>query len=149
MDFTYYATITCDEQEYLVDFPAFNGGVFAGGESLREACANASTVLRLAIAEYLDSGWTIPVDATTIDEGYAVFTVEVSEDFIAETKCVTPSEAAEYLEVSIGRISQMLSEGKLEAYQHGGRRLVTIASMNARKAANPKPGRPRVSKTPC
>ena len=93
MDFTYRATIMCEEQECFVDFPAFGGGVFASGESIREACANASTVLRLAIAEYLDSGRTLPVDEAATGEGCAVFTVEVSEDFIAETRCATPSEA--------------------------------------------------------
>lgn len=142
MDFTYEATITQEEGSYLIDFPAFGGGVFADGDTLPEACESASTTLRLAIAEYLDSGLPLPPSGD-INTARAIFAVEVSDSFIAETKCLNYAEAAEFLNVSIGRISQMASEGQLEVYRHDGRKLITIASLNARKASQPKAGRPR------
>ena len=147
MDFTYYAIVEEQEDGWFVDFPSFGGGVFAEGNTAQEAIACASETLRLAIAEYLDEGWRLP-NQSTFETGICVFTVEVSDDYIAGSKCVTPKEAAEILGVSAGRISQMLNDGVLEAYVHGGRRLVTIASLNARKAASVKAGRPKAPACP-
>ena len=147
MDFTYGATVEQQEDGYFVEFPAFGGGVFADGDTLAEACASASTTLRLAIAEYLESGIRLP-DPGSLEEGRMVFTVEVSDPFIIESKCMTPGEAAEYLGVSAGRISQMLNEGQLETLSHAGRKLITLASLNARRAASPKAGRPRKAGRP-
>lgn len=56
---------------------------------------------------------------------------------------MTVSEAAEYLEVTPGRVSQLLSSGQLEPYMYGNTRLVTIASVNERLANKPEAHRPR------
>ncbi|BAK45575.1 glycerol-3-phosphate dehydrogenase [Eggerthella sp. YY7918] len=50
--------------------------------------------------------------------------------------------------MSPGRISQMLTSGQLEAYQNGGKRMVTIASVNERKANPPAPHRTAPPKAP-
>lgn len=83
-DHTYGATVEWDEDRVLVDFPAFGGGVFAHGDSIADAAPDAATVLRMAIAEYLDSGKPLPDDA--LDGAEMVFCVEVSDDFIAATR---------------------------------------------------------------
>lgn len=141
MDYTYSATVEQNEEGFFIDFPAFDGAAFADGDTLEEAAKSAATVLRLTIADYLDSGDELPRDSVIVAP-YTFFTVEVSDDFIAESKCMTPSEAAEYLGISKGRVSQLLDSGVLETYMHGGRRLVTIASVNKRLANTPQPGRP-------
>lgn len=83
-DYTYGATVERDEDGVLVEFPAFGGGVFAYGDSVADAAPDAATVLRMAIAEYLDSGKRLPDD--DLEGAEMVFTVEVSEEFIAKTR---------------------------------------------------------------
>ena len=83
-DYTYSATVERDEDGVLVEFPAFDGQAFAGGDTLDEAARSAATVLRLTIAEYLDSGKPLPDDA--LEGAEMVFCVEVSKSFIARTR---------------------------------------------------------------
>lgn len=92
MDYTYSATVEQFEDGVFIDFPAFDGQAFAGGESLKRAVQSASAVLRLTIADYVDNGYQLPEDDP---EGAGmVFCVEVSESFIAESKVISPIEAA-------------------------------------------------------
>lgn len=83
-DYTYGATVERDEDGVFVEFPAFGGQAFAGGDTLDEAARSAATVLRLTIAEYLDSGKPLPDD--DLEGVEMVFVVEVSEDFIVGTR---------------------------------------------------------------
>lgn len=55
-------------------------------------------------------------------------------------EAVSNSEAAEMLEVSRGRVSQLISAGILETDDEGW---VTVESIERRIASNPKAGRPR------
>lgn len=141
MTYTYEGEIKEQEGGWLVTFPAFPG-CFGGGDTVGEACENAAEALRLFIAESLDNGERLP-RAEFSTPPQAVFVVEVTDEYIAETKCMTVSQAAQELGVSPGRVSQMLTSGQLEPYQHGGRRMVTIASVNDRKANPPAPHRPK------
>lgn len=83
---TYGATVERDEDGVLVEFPAFSGQAFAGGDTLGEAARSAATVLRLTIAEYLDSGEPLPED--DLEGAEMIFVVEVNEEFIAESRVV-------------------------------------------------------------
>lgn len=69
-----------------------------------------------------------------------VVAVQASLDAI---DAVSASEAARLLGVSRGRVSQMLKSGLLEGYSKGRSTFVTRASIDARIAENPGPGRPR------
>jgi len=69
--------------------------------------------------------------------------VDVSSEFIARTKCVTVTEAAYELGVTRSRVSHMLDAGILQGIPYGNERLVTIASVNARKLTPRGAGRPR------
>lgn len=142
MDYTYYAIIEEDEDGFTIDFPAFDGQLYTDGSTMTEASKNASDVLRLMLAEYIYAGMTLP-STGDMDGCNAVFTVEVTDDFITETQCMSFSQAAEELGVSKGRISQMVKSGQLELFEHRGKRMVTIASVNARQNQQPKAGRPR------
>ncbi|MBQ9041446.1 MAG: type II toxin-antitoxin system HicB family antitoxin [Eggerthellaceae bacterium] len=115
---------------------------YASGSTVAEATEGCATALKLAIADMIESGEVLPKPVFS-DPPQVVLCVEVSDDYIAASKCVTISEAAKELGVSHGRVCQMLNEGSLEAYMHGGRRMVTIASINKRKKTNPGAGRPR------
>jgi predicted RNase H-like HicB family nuclease len=129
---------------YSVTFPQLSDA-FTYGKDLNEAVLRASEVLELVIAEYLDEGISLP---EPVFEGHADdvlrigISVEVTPDLIARTRCVTTSEAATMLNLSRGRVSHMLDAGILQALPFGNERLVTIASINERKANPRKAGRP-------
>lgn len=143
MTYTYEATITEQDGGWFVSFPSFPGA-YSFGSTVKEACDGAAESLRLTIAEHIDTGLQLP--SSSIDtKPEAVFCVEVSDSFISESKCMTVTEAAQELGVTLGRVAQLLDAGLLEPYQFGGQRLVTIASVNARKQSSPRRGRPRKS----
>ena len=56
---------------------------------------------------------------------------------------MTAADAARELGVSTARVSQLIGAGLLESWRDGTKRLVTRASVEARKAYGPRPGRPR------
>lgn len=141
MSYVYGGQIEKVDGSFLASIPAFPG-CFGGGDTIADACRNASEALRLFIAEYLDGGTPLPPQIISTEPS-VVFSVDVTDEFLASSKCMTVSDAAEALGISPGRVSQLLDSGGLEAYQHGGTRMVTIASVNARKNNKPAPHRPK------
>ena len=139
--YTYEGTLERHEDGWFAAVPAFPGA-FAGGATAGEACEGAAEALRLNIAEHVDKGLPLPPQEIG-DSPQLVLCVEVSDEYVAETKCMTQAEAARELGITTGRVSQLITAGLLEPYQHGGRQLVTIASVNARKQSAPRRGRPR------
>lgn len=142
--YTYEATITEQDGGWFVSFPDLPGA-YSFGRTVREACEGAAESLRLTIAEHIDTGLPLP-ESSIEAKPEAVFCVEVGDAFVAESKCMTVSEAAHELGVSVGRVSQLLSNGQLEVYQNGGTRMVTIASVLERKLNPPAPHRPKSNK---
>ena len=69
-----------------------------------------------------------------------VVSVEVSLDVVST---VSAKEAAEMLGIGKARVSTMVKDGILAGYKDGRDMRVTVDSINARKAAKPKAGRPR------
>lgn len=146
MTYVYEATVDVDESGcYYVEVPQLQG-VFAGGETLAEAYGNVAVNMQLVIADMLERGEPLPEPEFSDPAGPAVC-VAVDEVFIQESKCLTVSEAAEELGVSPGRVSQLLDSGGLVPLVVDGRRLVTIASVNERKATPRRAGRPRKEAT--
>jgi|GEM_PF-373170 predicted RNase H-like HicB family nuclease len=141
MTYTYAATITEQDGGWFVSFPDFPGA-YSFGSTMQEACRGAAESLRLTIAEHIDGGLPIP-ESSIEAKPEAVFCVEVSDYYIARTSCMTVTEAAAELGVSPSRVSQLLSRGQLEARELDGQRLVTIESINRRKANPPAPHRPK------
>lgn len=144
MTYVYEAVLLHDPDGYQVAFPDFPGAL-TDGDTVEEACENAVEVLQLVIAEYIDKGNSVP-KATFSDHPQLIIAAEVTDEIIAETKCMTISEASEILGVTSGRVSQLLNSGQLEPYQNGGQRMVTIASVNERLHSQHGPGRPRKNK---
>ena len=141
MLYTYEARLWNDEGVWYADCPTF-AGLFADGKTVKEACENAAGFLQLMIAEAIDEGTPLPKAVFSEHPGL-VLCVEVSKEFVKTSKCMTFAEAAGELGISHGRVSQLASNGQLEVVEHGGRRLVTIASVNERKANPPAPHRSR------
>lgn len=127
---------------WTVDFPDFGGDCFTDGRTVEQAAANAVDVLVLTVASYVEDGWDLP-RPTFHEPPLAVVCAEVDERAIEMTKCLTIAQAADELGVSRSRVSQLLSAGRLESREFDGRRMVTIDSVNARKASPPAPHRPR------
>lgn len=139
MDYTYEGDIENVEGDWLVTFPQFDG-TFGGGHTIDEACENAAEALRLRIASIVDEREPLP---RFHNPSRVVFTVEVDDKYVRRTACMTVSEAAEMLGISRGRVSQLLNLGRLDAVVIDGKRMVTIASVNARLAEDVKAGRPK------
>ena len=144
MRYVYDAVIERDEDGYAVSFPQFPEAVTFGA-TREEASRRAAEVLVLALAERIEEGGEIP-SQESVAEVLSVG-VEVTGDDIDKSKCLTIDQAAQELGVSAGRVSQLASSGKLTAVTFGKRRMVTIASVNERKANPPLPSRPRKVKT--
>ena len=143
MTYTYEADIEQSEGGWLVTVRAFPG-CFGGGRSVGKACENAAQALRLFIAEYIGSGRKLP-RSTFRNPPRVVLCVEVDAGFVDASRCMGTKQAAEELGVTPGRVSQLVRSGLLEAVEVDGRRMVTIASVNARKDNPPAPHRPKRS----
>lgn len=143
MVYAYEAEFTHDRMDecWYVRFPDFDGSLTEGFD-VSDAAANAADLLTLLIAERLDEGDPLP-QPTFHEPPLSVVCVDVTPDVIEGTKLLTVKEAAEYLEVSSSRVSQLLTSGQLEARDFHGRRMVTIASINDRIANKPAAHRPR------
>ncbi|MCL2807008.1 MAG: type II toxin-antitoxin system HicB family antitoxin [Coriobacteriia bacterium] len=143
--FIYEATITQEDDGHFVQFEDI-GAAYAHGATLNEAMVAAAETLQLVLAEYLDTGLPLPEPVFRLSSDGAMrvaVAVDVGDEFIEQSKCVTASEAASRLGVSNARITHMLDSGVLQAVPYGKDRLVTLASINERLANPKKAGRPR------
>lgn len=113
------------------------------GYDFRDAATMAADWLRAEAEHWLMSG----IEPPELELNHAprhggqvtIIGVSVSLEAI---DTVTASEAAELLGVSRPRITQMIKSGKLEGYTKGHATFVTRASVEARLAERPRPGRP-------
>lgn len=141
--YIYDAVITHEtDGSYFIDFPVFDGG-FSDGQTKEEAVREGAEMLKLLIADYIDRGDDLPVYHKETAGEVVTIAVDVDSAFIQETKCMTVTEASKALNVTKGRVSQMLTTGKLQAVNTPNSRLVTIASVNKRKKENCHAGRPK------
>lgn len=129
MFYTYDAVVIKDGDGYSVSFPQFPDA-FTFGETREEAALRAAEVLQLILAEHIEDGIELPQQERVAE----VFSVGVSitSDDIDQSKCMTINQAAEALDLTPGRVSQLASNGKLQAVTFGKKRMVTIASVNER-----------------
>lgn len=128
---TYEARLWKGDDAWYAEVPAYLA-LFAEGDTVGEACENAAGFLQLLIADDIDEGRPLSSAKFTDNPGL-VLCVEVNADFIEASKCVTFAEAAEALGVTRGRVSQLVANGQLDVVEHGGKRLVTIASVENRR----------------
>ena len=109
-----------------------------------EAAAMAADWLRGEVEHWLMTGTRLPSPplGNVPLRGGRVCIVGVSCSLEA-IDTMTASEAAQALGVSRPRISQMIKSGRLEGFTRGHATFVTTASVRARLAEPPRPGRPR------
>lgn len=130
MDCTHEGALERTEDGWFASVPSLEG-VYGAGGTVDEACASCSEALRMCIASAIEGGLPFP-EPEFGTAPQAVFTVEVDDGYVKATSCMTMRDAAEALGVSIGRVSQLVKGGPLDAVRIDGRRMVTIASVSAR-----------------
>lgn len=132
-----------ESEGLLLAFPYdMEGGT--QGEDFKDICEMAADWLQSEMEHRAMHELDIP-EATfgnTPKHGGQNIIVAVSAGVDTVQK-VLPSEAARMLGVTPGRVTQMVAANQLEAFEDAGRTWVTVASVEARLAEQPKAGRPR------
>ena len=118
------------------------------GETLEEACEMAADWLRVMCEDCAmhDKEFPVPTFGNNPRNGGRVVLLGI-EAGLDTVRKVTASEAARTLGVTPGRVTQMLDAGLLEGWREGHRTWVTMDSVEARLAEQPKAGRPRKAAT--
>lgn len=132
-----------EEEGEILAFPFdFPGGT--QGRDLAEASKMAADWLKTELEYRLMERECIPDMTLGHDpvRGGRVLLVAV-EASLDTIKSVTATQAASLLGVSRPRVSQMVRANLLQGFRKGRDAFVTLDSINARLAENPKPGRPR------
>ena len=114
------------------------------GETLEETCRMAADWLQTEM-EYRAMNDEEIAKATFGNKPvHSGQTLIVSVNAGKETvEKVSASDAARMLGVSLGRVTQMISAGLLQAFKDGHKTWVTVDSINARLDSAPKAGRPK------
>ena len=120
----------------------FDGGTQGG--TFAEACEAAAGWLQSECEERALHGLPFPEPTFGNEPRNGGKTVIVAVSAGRDTvRKVRAAQAAEMLGVTRGRVSQMISAGRLESFRDGGTVWVTADSVEARMAEAPKAGRPR------
>lgn len=132
-----------ENEGFVLAFPFdMEGGT--QGRDVKEASEMAADWLKGELEHRLMAGEPLPEATFGNEPQYggriAIVAVDANLDSV---ETVAASDAAEMLGVSRSRVSQMLANGLLEGYRKGRGTLVTLESVKARLAENPKAGRPR------
>ena len=122
----------------------FDLGEGTFGADMNDAVESAADYLFEYITDRLVDGLDIPEPTfgNEPDNGGKVIAIAVDCD-LSRVRSVSASEAADILGVSRPRVTQMCEAGLLQSWKEGSRRLITLDSVEARLAEQPKPGRPR------
>lgn len=139
MEYIFEAKIMPVEDEWYCEVEQIDGA-FAGGFTIQQACLDCTEALKLSLADYISEGEAIPKPSYS-ENPQLIISVDINESYIKRSKCVTPSEAAEYLGVSRGRISQLIKKNLLDYYVIDGKAMPTIKSLTERKKNPPVPHR--------
>ena len=136
-----------EDEGWLLAFPYdMEGGT--QGADFKEVCEMAADWLKTEMEHRAMHGEPYPEATFGNEPRHGGRSIIVAVDAGKETvPRMTPSAAARELGVTPGRVSQMMSKGQLESFEDSGRTWVTRASVEARKADAPKPGRPRKTTT--
>lgn len=103
MTYVYEGELTKVEGDWTITVTHFGGGCFGASCSIAKACRDASEALRLYIAGKIDDGEPLP-RAIFHNPSQAVLCVEVDEAYRAEARCMSISDAADWLGVTRGRV---------------------------------------------
>ena len=118
------------------------------GEDLNEAVEYAADFLTMVVDDHLMKGEELPPTSFGHgpEHGGRIIAIAVSRE-LGDIPAMTAADAARHLGVSTARVAQLINAGLLESWKDGTKRMVSRASVEARKEESPKPGRPVREKT--
>lgn len=140
---------------YVCEFEFFDSGgcvdavplTFDGegtfGDDLEDAVESAADWLSGVVDDHLMSGEDMPPMSFghEPEHGGRVIAVAVSRE-LGDIPAMTAADAARELGVSSARVAQLIGAGLLDSWRDGTKRMVSRASVEARKEYGPRPGRP-------
>ena len=140
---------------YVCEFEFFDSGgcvdavplTFEGegtfGNDLEDAVESAADWLSGVVDDHLMSGADMPPMSFghEPERGGRVIAVAVSRE-LGDIPAMTAADAARELGVSTARVAQLVKAGLLDSWRDGTRRMVSRASVEARREHGPRPGRP-------
>lgn len=119
------------------------------GETRSECYEMAAEWLRMCMEDAEMHGRPMPVATFGNAPRYGGKVVEFSVVAGIETvRRMSKADAARFLCVSAGRVTQLIQDGKLEVFSYSGREWVTEESVQARREDPPRPGRPAARPAP-
>ena len=139
MEYTYRCVLTHEDDGWVASFPQL-GGYSTGGNTREEALHEASDLLTALLCDYTERGEEPPEPGDVTE--LAPVTVVVTPETVEEAHYETQAACAELLGVTRARVNALVASGQLESKVFGGRRKVSIESMERWKATERKAGRP-------
>lgn len=137
---SYEAVVSKGDDGYTVVFPQFPGA-FTEGNTRKEALDNAHDALIMAIVDRYECCDMLPPEDHVVE--VATISVEMTSSIAEEQQYMTMQDAAEFLDVGLSRVSQLVKQGRLESIHMKGIRLVSIASVDEYRKSPRKAGRPK------
>lgn len=121
--------------------PPMEGGTF--GVDFDDAMDSAVDWLSGMVDAHLTDGVGLPERSLghKPQHGGSIIAIAVSRE-LGDIPAMTAAEAARELGVSTARVAQLCKAGMLDSWRDGTRRMVSRASVKARREEAPKPGRP-------
>lgn len=144
--FTFGAVIRKDgEGGYWAEVPDLEG-CYGQGDTFNETIESISNGLETHLAAMLEYAMDIP-EPTKIEapDGEVVYVAVSPDEYTLKEPSVTASEASRMLDVTPGRVSQLIKAGKLKAKRNVGETLVTVDSIESYAASSRTAGRPALT----
>lgn len=118
------------------------------GDDLEDAVESAADFLAEAVDDHLMNGTELPPMSFghEPERGGRIIAIAV-ERKLGDIPAMTAADAARELGVSSARVSQLINAGLLDSWKDGTRRMVSRASVEARKECDVRPGRPHAHAT--
>lgn len=122
----------------------FGEGTF--GDDLEDAVSSAADWLRETVLDSLMGYCELPPMSFGHGPEHGGQIIAVAVDCaLGDVPAMTASDAARELGVSPARVDQLIKAGLLESWRDGTKRMVSKSSVEARKEASPRAGRPKAS----
>lgn len=124
--------------------PCGNLGEGTFGDDLDDAVASAADWLMGVVDDHLMGRRDLPpMDfGFNPEHGGRIIAVAVSRE-LGDIPAMTAADAAREMGVSTARVAQLVKAGLLDSWRDGSRRMVSMASVEARIEEAPRAGRPK------
>ncbi len=139
----YGAVVRKSEDGYWAEVPDLPG-CFGQGETFLETVTSAANGIETHLAALIEYGKDIP-EATCVrsNDGDVIYVCADDSSVCLGEPVMTAADAARQLGVTPGRVSQLITAGKLVAERMAGGTWVAISSVEEYARSTRSPGRPR------